>query len=158
MSKEILVAVKTQDRIEDIIPCLETVAQPGMKVTFLFRYPVDGFTWAKQDADTAGAALEGKKLADYYSWEENVKRAEKKISSAREVLRRKWIEVAVDVYGGSLSKIVKRYASEGDVAVMTHSGIGHWITNFFNGTISALQLFKRPGFSSVLLIHPRAMR
>ena len=157
MNKEILVAVKTHDRIEDMIPCLERVAQPGTKVTFLLRYPVDGFTWTKEEAGTAAAALEAKKLADYYSWEANVKRAEKKVSPALGVLRRNGVEATVDVYAGSLSKVVKRYASEGDVTVMTHGGIEHWITSFFNGTISALQLFKRPSFSSVLLIHPRTL-
>ena len=98
-----------------------------------------------------------KKLVEYYSWEANVKCAEKKVSPVLETLHRIGAEASVDVYTGSLSKVVKRYASEGDVAVMTHGGIGHWITSFFNGTIFALQLFKRPSFSSVLLIHPRAM-
>jgi hypothetical protein len=158
VSKQILVAMKPQDRIENMLPSLERVAQPGTKVTFLLRYPVDGFAWPKQDAETAAAALEGKKLADYYSWEENVKRAEKKVSVALEVLHRNGVKATADVYAGSLSKVVKRYASEGDVAVMTYGGIGHWMTSFFSGTISALQLFKHPSFSSVLLIHPRAMR
>jgi hypothetical protein len=159
MSKEILVALKSQDRIEDMVPCLERVAQPGTKVTFLFRYPVDGFAWAKQDAETAVAALEGKKLVDYYSWEENVKRAERKISPALEALHRKGAEVAVDLYAGSLRKAIKSHAPEGGISlIMTRVGIGQWITSFLSGTISALKLFKHPSFSPVLLIHPRAMR
>ncbi|HWP60290.1 MAG TPA: hypothetical protein VNL14_20515 [Candidatus Acidoferrales bacterium] len=150
MSKEILVAMKSQDRIEDIIPCLEGVAQPGTKVTFLFRYPVDGFVWPQEDAETAAAAFEAGELSDYYSWEANVKRAEKKVSPALEVLRQNGMEASVDVYAGSLSKVVKRCASEGDVTVVTYGGVGQWITSFFNGPIFALQVFKRPSFSSAV--------
>jgi hypothetical protein len=54
MSKEILVAVKPDDRIEDMIPCLDKVAQPGTKVTFFFRYPVDGFASSPGDVRPSG--------------------------------------------------------------------------------------------------------
>lgn len=159
MSKEILVAVKTHDRIEDIIPCLERVAQPGTKVTLLLRYPVDGYTWAKEEGGTVAAALEAKKLAEYYSWQENVQRAERKVSPAFEVLSRNGAEVAVDVYAGSLKKAISKRALKGDVhSIMTRAGISHWIASFFNGTNSVLRLFKRPSFSPVLLIQPRSVR
>jgi hypothetical protein len=159
MSKEILVAVKTQDRIEDIIPCLERVVQPGTKVTFLVRYPVDGYAWPKHDPGTIAGALEAKKLADYYSWEVNVQRAERKVAPAFEVLSRKGAAVAVDVYAGSLKRAISNHAVKGDVhSIMTRAGIGHWITSFFNGTNSVLRFFKRPSFSPVLLIQPRGVR
>ncbi|MGH7846976.1 MAG: hypothetical protein ACREQW_17670 [Candidatus Binatia bacterium] len=159
MSKEILVAIKSQDRIEDIIPCLERVAQPGTKVTFLLRYPVDGYAWAKEEGGTVAAALEAKRLAEYYSWQQNVQRAERKVSSAFEVLSRNGAEVAVDVYAGSLKKAISNHAMKGDVhSIITRAGIGHWITSFFNGTNCVLRLFKRPRFSPVLLIQPRGVR
>lgn len=159
MTKEILVAMKSQDRIEDIIPCLERVAQPGTKVTFLLRYPVDGFIWAKEEGGTVAAALEAKKLAGYYSWEENLQRAERKVSPAFEVLSRNGAEVAVDLYAGSLKKAISNRALKGDVhSIMTRAGIGYWITSFFNGTNSVLRLFKRPSFAPVLLIQPRGVR
>ena len=158
MSKEILVAMKSQDRIEDMIPCLEKVAQPGTKVTFLFHYPVDGFALPKQEAGTIAAALEAKKLAAYYAWEANVQRAERKVSPAFEVLSRNGAEAAVEVYAGSLKKAISKRTRKGDThMVMMHAGIGQWIASFFNGTNSVFKLFKRPSFSPVLLIRPRAM-
>jgi hypothetical protein len=159
MSKEVLVAVKTDDRIEDMIPCLEKVAQPGTKVTFLFRYPVGGFIRSKEVFGSAAALAEAKRLANRYSWEENQKRAEEKVSPALEVLYRQGTEAAVEVYAGSLKREISRHVPEGGVQlIMARAGIGQWIASFFNGTNSVLRLFKRPTFSPVLLIQPRGAR
>ena len=159
MSKEILVAMKSQDRIEDMIPCLERVAQPGTKVTFLVRYPVDGFVLS-HEVDTIGKSLaEAQRLTKHYSWDENIKRAENRVSPAVEALQHKGAEVAVDLYAGSLRKAIKSHAPEGGVnLIMTRAGIGQWIAGFFNGMNPVLGLFKRPTFSPVLLVQPRSAR
>ncbi len=39
MARQILVPVKRSE----VIPYIERIAAPGMKVVFLLRYPVDGF-------------------------------------------------------------------------------------------------------------------
>jgi hypothetical protein len=159
MRKEILVAMTSQNRIEDIIPCLERVARPGMKVTFLVRYPADGFSWPKEKFGRAAALAETHRLAKYYSWQENQKRAQRKVSPAFEALQRKGAEVAVNLYAGSLKRAIKTHAPEGgDNLVMMPVGIGQWITSLFNGTNSVLRLFKRPGFSLVHLIQPGGVR
>ncbi|MGH7846978.1 MAG: hypothetical protein ACREQW_17685 [Candidatus Binatia bacterium] len=158
MSKEILVAMKPQDRIENIIPCLERVAQSGTKVTFFLRYPVDGFIRPKEPFGREAVLEEAKKLTKHYSWEENVKRAETKVSPAFEVLRRKGADVTVHLYAGSLKSAIESHVAEGDVSlVMTRAGIRHWIASFFNSTNSVLRLFKCPAFSPVLLIRPRTL-
>jgi hypothetical protein len=158
MSNEILVAMKPQERIEDIIPCLEGVAQAGTKITFLLRYPVDGFTCPRETFGRDAALAETQRLATHYSWEENEKRAKTIVSPAFEVLRRKGAEVTVRVYQGNLRRAIKSHVPEGSVKlVMTRAGIGQWIASFFNRTGSAFKLFKRPGFSCVLLIHPRTV-
>ena len=43
MNKKMLVPLGQYDRSEEMIPYIEKVARPGMKVVFLVRYPVDGF-------------------------------------------------------------------------------------------------------------------
>jgi hypothetical protein len=161
MSKEILVNFKSYDRVEDILPCLERVAQPGTKVTFLVRYPVDGIISIRSNEvfGRAAALAETRRLGKYYSWEENQKRAEWKVSPARETLERKGAEVAVDLYAGSLKQAIKSHVPEGgENLVMTRAGIGHWIASFLNGANPALRLFGRPSLSPVLLIQPRAVR
>jgi hypothetical protein len=157
MNKKILVPLGRYDRSEEMIPYIEKVARPGMKVVFLVRYPVDGFIWGKEEYGMR-AALEAKELVNYYSWEGNFERAKKQVAPACEALRAKCIEVAVDVYAGSLKKGVRSHMLNGDVhLIMTRAGIGDWVARLFDGTTSIFKWFKRPTFSPVLLINPRTI-
>jgi hypothetical protein len=147
MNKKILVPLAQNDRTEEMIPYIEKVVRPGMKVVFLVRYPVDGFIWGKEEFGTK-AAFEAKKLVSHYSWEENLRRAAKRISYA-----------AVDVYAGSLKKALRSHTLNGDVhLIMTRTGIGDWIARLFDGTGSVFDWFKRPRFSPVLLTQVRTLR
>jgi len=157
MSKKILVPLPQNVRIEEMIPYVDRVARPGMTVVFLVRYPVGGFIWAKEEFGMK-AVLEAKNLVNYYSWEENLRRATGKVSSAYAALRPKGIEVAVDVYAGSLKKAVRSHTLNGDVhLIMTRTGIGDWIARLFDGTGSVFDWFRRPRFFPVLLINPRTI-
>jgi hypothetical protein len=154
MDKKILVPLGQNDRTEEMIPYIAKVARPGMKVVFLMRYPLGGIKWPTKEPDTETAS-EVKELLDYYSWGGNLQRAERKVSSACAALRTKGVEVAVDVYAGSLKKAVRSHTVNGDVhLIMTRAGIGQRIAGFLNGSNSLFDLFRRPAVSPVLLIHP----
>jgi hypothetical protein len=157
MSKKILVPLGENDRTEEMIPYIEKVARPGMKVVFLMRYPVDGIRW-QTEAFSIMAALRARELVNHYSWEENLQRARRKAAPACEVLYPKGVDVAVDVYTGSLKKTVRSHTLNSDVdLIMTRAGIGDWITRLFDGTHSVFKWFKRSSFSPVLLINPRTI-
>jgi hypothetical protein len=157
MNKKILVPLGQYDRSEEMIPYIEKVARPGMEVVFLVRYPVDGIRLHKEEYGMK-AALEEKNSVNYYSWEGNLRRAESKVSSTCEALCPKGVEVAVDVYAGSLKKAVRSHTLNGDVhLIMTRAGVGDWIARLFDGTNSIFKWFKRPSFSSVMLINPRTL-
>jgi hypothetical protein len=91
MNKKILVPLGQYDRSEEMIPYVENVARPGMKVVFLVRYPMDGFIWAKEEYGMR-AGLKAKELVNYYSWEGNLEKAKKQVAPACEALRAKAIE------------------------------------------------------------------
>jgi hypothetical protein len=155
VNKKILVPLGQYDRSEEMISYIENVARPGMKVVFLVQYPVDGFIWAKEEYGMR-AALEAKKLVNYYSWEGNLEKAKQQVAPACEALRAKGIETAVDVYAGGLKKAVRSHTLNGDVhLIMTRTGIGNRIARFFEGTNSIFKWFKCPSFSPVMLISPR---
>jgi hypothetical protein len=157
MNKKILVPMKRDDRVEDFIPYVENVARPGMKVVFAVPYPVDGLRWSTAESGLK-AIEDGMRLARYYTWDTNLKKAEDCISSALEVLPAKGIDVGVDLYAGSMSRAVQDYAVRGDVdLVMTRAGIGEWIARLFDGASSVFKWFKRPSFSPVMLINPRTL-
>jgi hypothetical protein len=157
MSKKILVSLGQNDRTAEMIPYIEKVARPGMKVVFLMRYPLGGIKWPTKEPDTETAS-EVNELLDYYSWEANLKRAKAEIAPAVEALRPKGVEVAVDVYAGSLKQAVRSHTRNGDVhLIMTRAGTGDWIARLFDGTNSVFKWFKRPSFSPVMLINPHTL-
>ena len=157
MNKKILVPLGQYDRSEEMIPYIENVARPGMKVVFLMRYPVDGFIWAKEEYGMR-AALKAKELVNYYSWEGNLENAQKQVAPTCEALRSKGIEAVADVYAGSLKKAMRSHMLSGDVhLIMTRAGISEWIAKLFDGTNLVFKWFKRPSFSPVMLINPRTL-
>ena len=157
MNKKILVPLARNDRTEEMIPYIEKVARPGMNVVFLVRYPVNGFFWAKEEYGMR-AALRARELVNYYSWENNLENAERKLSHVCEALSAKGVEATVDLYAGSLKKAVRSHTINGDVhLIMTGAGIGAWLARLFDGTGSVFDWFKRTSFSPVMLINPRTL-
>ena len=153
MNKKILVPLAQHDRTEEMIPYIEKVARPGMKVVFLMRYPLGGIKWPTKEPDTETAS-EINEMLDYYSWEANLKRAKGEVAPAVEALGERGVEVTVDVYAGSLKKAVRSHTVNGDVhLIMTRAGIAQRIAGFLNGSSSLVDLFKRPARTPVLLIH-----
>ena len=45
MAIKILVPLRKHDRLDEIVPYIEEVAEPGASVVFLIRHPVSGFKW-----------------------------------------------------------------------------------------------------------------
>jgi hypothetical protein len=157
MNKKILVPLARNDRSEEMILYIEKVARRGMNVVFLVRYPVDGFIWAKEEYGMR-AALQARKLVNYYSWENNLENAKRRLSHACEALSAKGVEATVDLYAGSLKKAVRSHTTNGDVhLIMTRAGIGDRIAALVDGITSVSNLFKRPKFSPVLLTQVRTL-
>jgi hypothetical protein len=154
MNKQILLVMKRSDRAGDLLPYVEKVSRPGMKVIFMVPYPTDGFCWAREEFGRKGIA-EAKRLADYYRWDTNVEKAKARIAPFLKSLTAKGIEVAVELYAGSMRRAVKEHATKGDVhLIVTSASIGERIAGVLSGSNPLLDLFKRPVLSPVLLIHP----
>jgi hypothetical protein len=127
--EQILVAMKRRDRIQEIVPILKKMAKPGMKVTFLFSYPVDAWAWLGHHwvvtESTRGAVSEGKKLAVKYSWED-------------------------------LRRAVRDYMLNGDFQLIVMSAVnGNTTIEVARLLLVLLRRLRRPSFTSILLHHPR---
>lgn len=159
MAREILVPLNRHDRIEEIIPYLKELAKPGMRVVFLIPYPVELWLWLWDHWVTTEspreATLAGRKIMDRYSWEKQRGLAEQKVFLARETLHKRGVEVAVDVYTGSLRGVVGDYTANGDVhLIMMRADRGRPMMRLLRRISVPFGLFKRPSFSPVLLLHP----
>ena len=154
MNQHILVPMKRSDRAEELIPYVEKVSRPGMKVIFMVPYPTDGFRWAREEFGRK-AIEQAKSLADYYRWDANVQKAKDRVAPLLQSLTAKGIEVAVDLYAGSMRNAVQVYAAKGDVhLIVTRASTIERIAGILSGSNSLLDLFKRSVLSPVLLIHP----
>jgi hypothetical protein len=161
MAGKILVALKSNDRLEEIIPYIEKIAQPGMSVVFLLRYPVTGDFlslgdhWVTTESPRE-AMLAGRRIMQRYSWDVQRGLAEQRITVAREALRGKGIQVAVDVYTDSLRRVVRHYTATGDVhLIMMGAGSGHPMMRLLRWTAPLLGIFRMRTSSPVLLFSPR---
>jgi len=144
MAEKILVPLKRGEFAEEVVPYLEEVAKAGTKVVFLIHYPVTAlmeYIGMAQDyvaAIECGAEEEAtmamSALGRAYSWEEEARLASQKIFPACAGLRRRGIEIDIDLYDGPLNKAVECY--------------------FLQETVGLLGLRKRPSFYPVLVVHP----
>lgn len=156
MAEQILVPMRRHDRIEEIIPYLEKVANPGMRVVFLFPYPVNSWLYLRDHWITTEspreAMLAGKKIMDRHSWEVQRGLAERKVFLASEFLQKKGVELAVDIYTGNLKRVIGDCASNQDVRlIMRRAGSNHPMMRLLRRVLVPFGLFTRPSFSPVLL-------
>ncbi len=159
MAGQILVPLKKHDRIEEILPYLEKIAQSGMRVVFLMHYPMTGgFDWLQYQGGM-GEPVEGATLAankrDSSEEERERQLAEHRLFLAQEALRKKGVEIIVDVYTGSLRRVIEDYKAGGDVHwIMMRTARGNPIMRLLGRKDPFFGIFKRSSFSPVLLLHP----
>lgn len=176
MAEQILVLLKRNDRVEEIIPYVEKVTQPGMRVVFLVPNPVDRLNWWRDrrifmEAERWIRLAEG--LPAMYPWENRRCLGEKSFSQCASTLGRtagacvkrgssrsakplrKGLEVSAVLYTGSLRKALSNYALNRDVRlILVRGGIGLWITRFMLGMIPIFGLFKRIESAPMILLRP----
>jgi hypothetical protein len=159
MGKKILVPLKKHDRIEEIMPYIEKVAQPGTSVVFLVHHPVNGFKWLQAYCGIAQCGLEKtltvRRMIESYSLKTRVQLAQRRVFQSCETLHDMGLNFTVDVYMGSLRKTLKSYANNGDAQLLVmRPGIGHRIMSVLHGAVSVNSVFSRSFSSSMLLLHP----
>ena len=158
MNNKILVPLKKHDRLEEIIPYIDKVAQPGASVVFLIRHPASGLKWLQAYCGIAQCGLEKslavRRMIESYSLKMRRQLAERRVFHACGALHALALNVSVDVYKDSLHSVLRSYASGGDAPlVIMRPGIGQRIASFLQGEISIRRTLAKPFASSVMLFH-----
>ncbi|HEV8342952.1 MAG TPA: hypothetical protein VGR30_11345 [Candidatus Binatia bacterium] len=158
MAKEILVALKDQHRLGEIIPYVEEIPRPGMRVIFLVPYPTNSWVWLQDHWVTTEspreAMLAGRKIMERHSWRLQRELAEERIAPMRHLLQKRGVEVIMDVYTGSLASVVETYTRKGDVHLIMRTEHQPAIMRLVQRAITFLGLFKRAHFPPVLVLRP----
>ena len=149
------------------MPHIEKIAQPGMKVVFLIRCPrpvvtgsCDGSPQLNGQEETRFASYAeeatGAREAVLDRWWIDEQRlvAEHKLVLELEALLKRGVEMAVDVYTGSLKTAIKTYTLNGNVhLIVRRVGWAISMMQSFCRMMPGFVLLKQPTFSSVRLLH-----
>ena len=156
MAKRIVVALRRHDRIEEVLPCIEKIARPGMRVVFLLPYPVKLWAYlSDQRIDTNSptkAMLAGTGINYRCSWEMQRGLAEQKMAPVRESLRKMDVEAVAHVYTGNLRRLLATFAVEQEThLMMILRGTRRW--RRIGRKIPFLRFLERPISPPVMLLH-----
>jgi hypothetical protein len=168
MAPQILVVLRNQDCLSHMIRTIEEVAQPGMKIVFLIHSCRSALLHAFGDKGSELNRLEEVRLAEHRD-ERRVMReevgaaplidrhtlaAEHKVFLALEGLLKNGVELTVDVYTGSLRRVVKSYVRKGNVnLIMKSTRRVLTILGLIRRLLSLVSLFKEPSCSPIRLLH-----
>ena len=162
MAREVLVALKSEDRLSQMIPYIEKVAQSGMRVIFLLRFSLQpAFTVSQHDSIEL-RSFEGELEKTRFTRDDHCGTAsmeeqglsEHKVFLALEALRKRGIEITVDVYTGSLRRAIKRYTSKGDVHLIVMRRRRELVMDCIDKAFPLFGLFKHATLAPVLLLRP----
>lgn len=121
MESTIVVILKRYDNVDELVPLLDKLARPGMKVVFLAPYPVDPWLYLGDHWITSAFVTktisDGNDLAAQYSWDLQKGLVEGRISCARRALERRGVEVVVEICPAPLKKARREYAHDASVKV-----------------------------------------
>jgi hypothetical protein len=160
MAKTILVALKLENKIHILLRHLEKVVKPGDRIVFLVAYQPDipSLLLAQiallQTGFENGVACEERRAR--LSWDEQKTRAQHDVAEpVRRVFSRIDVEVDVDLYCGSLNRIMERYLENGEVALIVVGG-SSWLHRLKIVPTSVRNWFvwRRLHHPSVLLMQP----
>lgn len=158
-AETILVSLTRGDSVEEVVPYLEKVVRPGMKVVFLMPYPVAGSLslrdcWITTESPTK-AMLAGRDLMARSSWELQRGLAERTVFPASETLRAMGVDVTVEVYTGSLKRVIGEYTAHGGVhLIMRHAKDGHALRRLLHRGLGLSRWFKAPPSPPMLVFLP----
>jgi hypothetical protein len=123
MSKTILVVLNPEDNVHVLLRHLEKVVKPGNRIVFLVEYQYDIPGWLLAHVALLQTGLENgltcQERRAWLSWDEQKTQVEENVAEpTRRVFSRMGVEICVDLYGGSLSRILRRYLELGEVALI----------------------------------------
>ena len=148
MANKILVPLKKGDRVEELIPYIKEVTQPGMSVVFLVHHPVKRFNWLQAYCGVMEGVTDNAlilwRMAESYSVETRRRLAQQRVFHTCEALRQLGMKIAVEVYTGGLKEVLRSHVRNGDVElVVAKPWIGLRITSFLRESVCLWSVLRQ---------------
>ncbi len=161
MAEKILVPLRKGDRIDEVIPYLEKVAQTDTLVVFLIHHRECAFRWLEAYCGIMEGGLDNalmlRRMIESYSIKTRRQLAEQKVFQTCQALHRLGVKTAVELYSGGVKKILNGYVSKGDVdLVIMRPKTEFQIIRAIKKALARWSGLERPSVPPVLLLHPGA--
>jgi len=169
MTRKILVALGNEDRLGQMIPYIEKIAQPGMKVVLLVRFSPQAASHASRrnsfelsclensrlsDEELAKPSFTGKDMTATQAMEKQCLAFERNVFLALEALLKRGIEITSDVYKGSLRRAIRSYTRKGDVyLVVMRARRKLMMMDFLHEALPAFSWFKPSAFLPIVVVY-----
>ncbi len=152
MGERILVPLRGSDRIEDFLPYIKQIAQPGMKVVFLVHYDCAGFKALMDQLPIVYPGLMSTPLSGTCRKESDFLRLlQEEISKSCGALRNQGTDITVDVHTRPLHKVLRQWVQRQDVHLVVMRA-GFYDRLMYQLRNLCPQFFK-PCSPPVLLLH-----
>jgi hypothetical protein len=155
--RQIIIPLRGSDRIEQFLPYIPQVVQPGMKVIFLVHFGMSRF---KELTDSLLAIHTGIQPAflpgqsEERIMEDARRSVQQRVLFACEALWEKGVTVDVNIYSGRLRRVLNDYLAKEDVyLVMMRPNLDR-VAAYLGKIGSAFRSFKPATVPPVLLLHP----
>ncbi len=176
MAEELLVTLKKYGQAHEMIPYVEKISQPGMKVVFLLPFTVHHSSCWRDRRISSVADIHTRLAAGLppsyawhyektsykekhfpvceYSWENERRRFQEKLFPLCEGLCQRGSEIAVNLYNScDLRKVLRNYRLSRDrYLILMPCSIGLRFKTLLCRTLSTFRLSKASTYTPVLLL------
>jgi len=153
MNHQILVPIKSRDRIEDLLPYLEDIARPEMTVVFLVQFDVNRFAQLTGHLLEVQSGLRANFSEDVSVAQSNLTR---RIEHIGRELRNRGVQIKMKFYTGRLQPVLRQQSiHDGRNLVIMRSG-SYPVWRWLCGLLAKLQHTKPAPAMPVFLCHPSA--
>jgi len=150
MSHQLLVPIKSRDRIEDLLPYLEDIARPEMTIVFLVHLGVNRFAQLTAQLLEVQSGLPANFSTDTSVAQSNLTH---RIEHIGRELRNRGVRIKVKFYSGRLLPILRQHSiRDGRKLVIMRPGMS-FVRRWVRSLLAALQLAKPSPAMPVLLSH-----
>jgi len=154
MSQQLLVPIKRGDQIKEVLPYLEEIARPDMRVVFLVHFGINRFAELSGRLLEIQSGLPGNLLSDSAAPQSHVTH---RIEHASQELRDRGVRIEVKFYSGRLQSIMRQcienYADLTVIMRPTKNLAQRWVQRLFFAARRTAASSEMP----VILCHPSSL-
>ncbi len=155
MNRQLLVPLRGGDRIEDILPYVRDVAQPGMTVVFLVHFGSNRFKELAAQLLTINSGLPA--TFDDGASAHQQSNVERRIQLAADKLRQRGVEIKVKFYTGSLRRLMRQCMETEPVKWVIMRPARSRLLRWCHTVAAALRVAGPPTPAPVLLFDPNSV-